>query len=179
MPPRALVADNVHMTGVKRVVAWMFAIVGGAALIFLGVFFVATGLDTADKLASVIGAFAGLMGLGLAAYGVVLSRRGSASPPVPGGQRLDHVDAGQGVDVVDDVAGNVRLGAAAPQSSQQPQVPPAPPKSQETPRPVSPESASPTPHPPSVAGEQSLTDVRANGAIRVIRGVGGDVDITP
>jgi hypothetical protein len=164
------------MTGGKRVVAWTFAIVGGAAVIFLGVLFVATGLDTADKLASVIGAFAGLMGLGLAAYGVVLSRRGSASPPVPGGQRLDHVDAGQGVDVVDDVAGNVRLGAAA---SQPPQVPQAPPKSQETPRPVSPESASPTPQPPSVAGEQSLTDVRATGAIRVIRGVGGDVDITP
>lgn len=75
-------------------------------------------------------------------------------------QVVDRVDAGQDVVVIDGVGGGLRLGASptkAPASSPQP-----------TPE------ASPRPEP---ADEQSVTNVRAEGAIRVIRAVGGDVEI--
>jgi hypothetical protein len=143
------------MTGWKRVLAWASTIAGGLALVGLGVVFVVVGLDTADRLASVIGAFAALVGLGLSGYGVVLARR-TAPVSGPGPQRVAGVDTGGGVDVVDGVAGNVRLGVAAPS------VPAGPPAVT-----------------PPTAGEQSVTDVRATGSVRVVRGVGGDVDIAP
>ncbi|GAA0821538.1 hypothetical protein GCM10009525_08520 [Streptosporangium amethystogenes subsp. fukuiense] len=44
-----------------------------AALVALGWYFIAVGLDRADKLASVLGAFVGLLGLGLAVFGAVSS----------------------------------------------------------------------------------------------------------
>lgn len=150
--------DDGLMTAWKQVLAWASAITCGLALVGLGVFFVIAGLDDADKLASVIGGFAALIGLGLSVYGVVLTRRTPARPLSPGLQRVDHVDAGRGVDVVDTVAGNVRLGLLTPP----PAVPPA---------------ALPAPT-QGVSGEQSVTNVRANGAIRVIRGVGGDVELS-
>jgi drug/metabolite transporter (DMT)-like permease len=139
----------------------MSAIVGGLILVALGVLFVITGLDTAGKLSEVIGAFAALIGLALSVYGVVLARRARAQPIAPGRQRVDRVDAGRGVDVVDTVAGSVRLGTPVP--------PPAT------------GSVSPAPGAPGgpALGEQSVTNVQAKGAVRVIRGVGGDVDITP
>jgi hypothetical protein len=62
------------MTG--RAVVWGGGLLALAALAGLGVYFNRVGLDEADKLSSVIGAFVGLLGLGLAAYGIVLSRRG-------------------------------------------------------------------------------------------------------
>ncbi|GGK62550.1 hypothetical protein Sme01_04520 [Sphaerisporangium melleum] len=48
----------------------------------LGVLFSRAGLDDADKLASVLGAFTGVAGLALSAYGVVLARRpqGTGAP---------------------------------------------------------------------------------------------------
>ncbi|WP_182876986.1 tetratricopeptide repeat protein [Microbispora sp. H10670] len=49
--------------------------VAGLALVALGVLLFRAGLDDADKWASVIGVFVGLLGLGLSGYGVVLSRR--------------------------------------------------------------------------------------------------------
>lgn len=61
---------------------------GGAALLGLGAFFVRVGLERADQLSSVIGVFVGIIGLVLAAYGVVGVRNGSVhssrnSPPSP------------------------------------------------------------------------------------------------
>lgn len=71
---------------------WGALVAGGLALLGLGTVFVASGLDRADKLGSVIGAFAALIGLGLSAYGIVLTRR-DASPAAagqpPGDSRTD------------------------------------------------------------------------------------------
>jgi hypothetical protein len=50
------------------------------AAVGLVVYFVGVGLDKADKLASVVGAFIGLAGLGLAGYGTVLARRSTPQP---------------------------------------------------------------------------------------------------
>jgi drug/metabolite transporter (DMT)-like permease len=62
------------MSESRRVVR-VGVVVGGVTLIGLGVLFVVAGLDKADKIASILGAFIGLVGLVLAGYGVVLARR--------------------------------------------------------------------------------------------------------
>jgi drug/metabolite transporter (DMT)-like permease len=67
-----------------RVVAWLGGVLFVLAMVSLGGYFAAVGLDEADKVASVIGAFVGLVGLVLAGYGTVLARRGTPSPPQPG-----------------------------------------------------------------------------------------------
>jgi hypothetical protein len=60
-------------------------LVGGLLLAGLSIYFVKIGLDRADKVASAISALVGLVGLGLAAYGVVLARAvPTHSPPTPG-----------------------------------------------------------------------------------------------
>ncbi|GAA4186568.1 hypothetical protein GCM10022252_18770 [Streptosporangium oxazolinicum] len=55
----------------KRVQVWCGAAVAFAVLVGLGVYFLSVGLDRADKVASVIGAFVGLAGLGLALHGML------------------------------------------------------------------------------------------------------------
>ncbi|WP_159043150.1 MULTISPECIES: hypothetical protein [unclassified Streptomyces] len=65
----------------RRVRAWAGAVLGGLGLIALGVFFVRSGLESADRLASVIGVFVGIAGLALAAYGTVQTRRTPSGPP--------------------------------------------------------------------------------------------------
>ncbi|WP_182876871.1 hypothetical protein [Microbispora sp. H10670] len=53
---------------------WGGAGVAVAALAGLGVYLSRVGLDKADKLASVVGLFVGLAGLGVAVYGLVAER---------------------------------------------------------------------------------------------------------
>ncbi|WP_432060816.1 hypothetical protein [Streptomyces sp. S1] len=65
----------------RRVRAWAGAVLGGIGLVALGVFFVRSGLESADRLASVIGVFVGIAGLALAAYGTVRTRRTASGPP--------------------------------------------------------------------------------------------------
>ncbi|MFI7134311.1 hypothetical protein ACIBQ1_52195 [Nonomuraea sp. NPDC050153] len=73
----------------RRVLIGAGAVVAVAATTVLGLYFVRVGLDEADKLASVIGAFVGLAGLGVAVYGLIADRRsgggGQEPPPVAGG----------------------------------------------------------------------------------------------
>lgn len=69
------------MTG--RVLVWVGGVVAVACAAGLLVYFVVVGLDEADKLASVIGAFVGLAGLALAGYGIVVARRGTPPPSGP------------------------------------------------------------------------------------------------
>ncbi|MER5620205.1 hypothetical protein ABT061_04090 [Streptosporangium sp. NPDC002544] len=70
----------------RRTLVWLGVTVALAALIALGWYFIAVGLDRADKLASVLGAFVGLVGLGLAVFGVVSARPEDAEPgPESGG----------------------------------------------------------------------------------------------
>lgn len=69
------------VVGRKRWV-WISLMAAGGLVGALGVVFVVLGLDRADQLASVVGVFVGLAGLGVSVYGVVLARRtGSPDPP--------------------------------------------------------------------------------------------------
>lgn len=134
----------------------------GVVLGGLAAFLVAAGLEDADKFASVIGLF---VALAATVYGIVSGRPAPVTPPPPppvaGAQRVERLDAGRDVDVVDTVRGNLRMGTA-PLSVTPPAVPPTPVQPSE---------------PPVVPGEQEVRDVRAKGAIRIVRGVDGDLDI--
>ncbi|MEV4847450.1 hypothetical protein AB0K20_30075 [Micromonospora matsumotoense] len=133
----------------------------GVVLGGLAVFLVVAGLDDADKYASVIGLFVGIAALSATVWGIVSGRPAPVPPsppaPVAGPQRVERLDAGGDVDVVDTVRGSLRVGTAPPSVT----TPPA----GRTPGSV-------------VPGEQDVRDVRATGAIRIIRGVDGDVDIS-
>ncbi|MEU4832243.1 hypothetical protein [Streptosporangium sp. NPDC023615] len=72
-------ADTEHMS--RRTLTWSGVAVALVALAALGWYFIAVGLDRADKLASVIGALVGLLGLGLAVYGAVSSPPEAVSSP--------------------------------------------------------------------------------------------------
>jgi hypothetical protein len=58
----------------RRVLIWAGVVVAVAAMAGLGVYFWRVGLDDADKLASVIGVFVALAGLGAAVYGLFSDR---------------------------------------------------------------------------------------------------------
>lgn len=58
----------------RRVIGMVVATVSALILIGLGVYLWRVGLDRADRLGSVIGAFAGLIGLGLGAVQAVRAR---------------------------------------------------------------------------------------------------------
>ena len=70
------------MTG--RVLFWVGAIVGVLALAGLGVYFAASGLDKADKVASVIGAFVAVVSLAMSAYGLIRDRLDTGGSPASG-----------------------------------------------------------------------------------------------
>ncbi|MBN6051066.1 hypothetical protein JYK22_03885, partial [Nonomuraea sp. RK-328] len=58
---------------------WISLTVGGIVVGALGVIFIVLDLEQADQLASVVGVFITLAGLGISVYGVVLARRSEAS----------------------------------------------------------------------------------------------------
>lgn|GEM_PF-5478085 len=88
------------------------------ALVALGWYFIAVGLDRADKLASVLGAFVGLLGLGLAIYGTVSSRP-EATQPAPGGVHNEITGTVHGSAVqARDVEGGITFGDPKPSSAQ-------------------------------------------------------------
>ncbi|MFF4617730.1 hypothetical protein [Nonomuraea jabiensis] len=68
-----LVAGSMMAAMHRRILIWAGVVVTVAAMAGLGVYFWRVGLDDADKLASVIGAFVALAGLGTAVYGLVTS----------------------------------------------------------------------------------------------------------
>ncbi|MET8867218.1 hypothetical protein ABZW11_30100 [Nonomuraea sp. NPDC004580] len=70
------------------------ALVAGAGVAVLGGAFVWLGLEQADQLASVLGTFTGLAGLGLSGYSVLLSSRNGRSASA--GQATDGERAGHG-----------------------------------------------------------------------------------
>ncbi|MEV4752593.1 hypothetical protein AB0K21_40090 [Streptosporangium sp. NPDC049248] len=101
-----------------RVLVWAGAGIAVAALAGLGVYLSRVKLDEADKLASVIGLFVAVAGLGVAVYGVVAGRKdsggGTAEPDRPGvsasGERP--VDGG-GIVSTGDGARNIQMRAEA------------------------------------------------------------------
>lgn len=138
---------------------WTSAAVGGAALLALGVYFVVLGLDRADKLASVVGAFAALIGLVVSVYAVAVTRRG---PARPSGQVVAGSTVAGGVVQVRGVRGSVRIGRSADLS-------------------LTASGHPPTGSPPTSAGSgaegQSVVDTAMSGPARQVDDVGGDVDI--
>jgi hypothetical protein len=72
------------MTGMRRrVLVWAGAGIAVVAIAGLGVYLASVGLDDADKLASVIGLFVALAGLGVAGYGLIADRRSGSRSQVP------------------------------------------------------------------------------------------------
>ncbi|MEU8363452.1 hypothetical protein AB0C27_46290 [Nonomuraea sp. NPDC048882] len=70
----------------KRVLVWGGAVVAVAAVAALAVYLARVGLDDADKLASVIGLFVALAGLGISIRGLTGGRpTDDPAPPVPDG----------------------------------------------------------------------------------------------
>ncbi|MFC4114794.1 hypothetical protein [Nonomuraea zeae] len=68
----------------KRALVWTGAVVAVAALVGLGVYFARVGLADADQLASVIGVFVALAGLGVSVYGLITARPpAQPEPPEP------------------------------------------------------------------------------------------------
>jgi len=153
--------DDVVMTGWKRAMGWIGAVAAGLALVGLGVYLVVIGLDRADKVASVIGMFAGLAGLALAAYGVLLTRRGLGQPIGRAGQVVAGSSVGGDVLQVRGVRGNLRTGPAT--------ASPAPPQAGSAPPPPS----APAPAP----GSQSVTGSQVAGPVRQVDDIGGDADL--
>jgi len=94
------------MTKLLRISVWATV---GFILAFLGALLLATGLDRADKLSSVLGALAGLAGVILSAYGIVLTRQGISAS---GGYRqtVDSTQVGGSVIQATQVRGGIRLG---------------------------------------------------------------------
>ncbi|GAA3580800.1 hypothetical protein GCM10022419_072870 [Nonomuraea rosea] len=58
----------------KRALVWTGAVVAVAPLVGLGIYFARVGLADADQLASVIGVFVALAGLGVSVYGLITGR---------------------------------------------------------------------------------------------------------
>ncbi|SCF32861.1 hypothetical protein GA0070214_11539 [Micromonospora chaiyaphumensis] len=139
----------------------------GVVLGGLAGFLVVVGLDDADRYASVFALFVGIAALSATVYGIVSGRPAPAPspPPLPVtvAQQVEGLDAGRDIDVVDGVRGNLRMGTA-PSSVTPPSATSEPPQTLGT---------------PTVPGKQVVHDVRAKGAIRIVRGVDGDVDINP
>lgn len=88
----------------RRVAVFAGVLLAGAALVVLGVVFVAVGLNKASEISGVIGAVVGVAGLSLSVYGIVLARRptqmGAGSQVVSGSVILgDNIQIGQALDV--------------------------------------------------------------------------------
>ncbi|MBO3737398.1 hypothetical protein [Actinoplanes flavus] len=141
------------MAGKQRRVVILTMMVFGLILMGVGLFLLDLGLEDADKAASVVGALTGIAGLGLSTVSFLLARPGAGAAA----QRVDNVESGATIDVVDGVAGDARLGDHPPVV---------------TPRPTERPATRSRPQ-----GEQSVTNTKATGAIRIVRGVDGDLDI--
>src|SRR6266496_2770325 len=164
------------MVGMRgHVLAWAGGAVTVAVAAGLGVYFAVAGLDKADKLASVAGAFIGLAGLVASVYGMVQARRdapGSSSAAGEGGQSVAGSTVARGVTQVSDVTGSVRIGDAPSSSPVAPAAPASPVPSSTSGRPLSGVVGA-----PGGGGGQSVTDSQVGGDVTQVDGVGGDVDV--
>jgi hypothetical protein len=137
-------------------------IVGGLALVGLGAYFVVVGLDRADKLASVIGVFVGLVGSGFSGYSVVLTRRGPAQSPSRG-QTVSRSAVAGDVLQIRDVGGDVRIGpAVAGTAAEAPRT--------RIPRFMPAQDA-------RTCGDQLVTETQVQGQVRHVDGIGGAVEV--
>lgn len=79
------------MTTTKKTRRWPVLLVTGVVLLALGGIFLALGLQDADRLASTIGALAGVAGLGLAIWSATATARSSDAKQVNGKSRRTSV----------------------------------------------------------------------------------------
>jgi hypothetical protein len=92
-----LTVDDGVVTGRGwTVVGWVAAVVAGLAVAGVGVFFVVTGVEAASLWSGVLGFFVGVLGLGVAVYSAVLTRRSLTPPVAPstGGGNVDNMISG-------------------------------------------------------------------------------------
>ncbi|MGW0469275.1 hypothetical protein ACWDX6_29075 [Streptomyces sp. NPDC003027] len=114
------------MTQQQRVLAWAGAVVGALVAGGLLAFAVARDLDTADQVASVLGAIAGLAGLGVSVYALKRSPPQSAAASVT-------VSGVRAVGIGGSVTGSICTGdhnstapePSRPRARRAPQPPPA------------------------------------------------------
>lgn len=78
MPYAAGMGDDPHVEG--RVLKWAGGVLAAGAAIGMGAYFAAVGLDKANEVAGVLGAFTGLAGIALAIYGIVAGGTSGKSP---------------------------------------------------------------------------------------------------
>nr|WP_181411927.1 hypothetical protein [Streptomyces sp. F2] len=135
--------------------AWVGGLVSVAAVGALAGYLITVGLDDADKVASVIGLFVALAGLGVAIAGLRRQARSS------GGQSVQNSAISSGVSQISDTAGGVRITRRGGT--------PVPPR---TPPPA-------TTHPPgSDAGDgQSVSGTTTGGSVNQVKNTGHDVEI--
>jgi hypothetical protein len=79
------------MAKTRRRVAWAAALVFGLATLGLGIYLIQLGITEALAVATVVGAFTGLIGLGVSVFGLIAARANSASAvpgPVVSGSRI-------------------------------------------------------------------------------------------
>ncbi|GAB2627412.1 hypothetical protein Aab01nite_80800 [Paractinoplanes abujensis] len=129
-------------------ILWLSASV---VLVGVGVAFGLARLQDADMWGSVIGALAGVLGLGLTGYGLTRARRGPA-PQVVGRSVV-----GGGVAQVRGVRGNVRIGGPTVLAP--------------------PDAPGPSRANASPADGQSVHGTWVSGPVRQVDDVGGDADI--
>jgi hypothetical protein len=98
---------------------WISLLAGGMVAGALGVIFIVLDLEQADQLASVVGVFVALAGLGISVYGIVLARRGevpstgsssAAAAPSPGTDAI--TASGERSVAVRDNSGMIQTGDA-------------------------------------------------------------------
>lgn len=68
------------MAGGRTVVTWGIALAFGLALLGLGIYFFQLGLTQAAALATILGAFAGLLGVAVSVLALVSARSNTADP---------------------------------------------------------------------------------------------------
>lgn len=136
---------------------------------------VSLGLDSANKLAGVLGLFVAAGALAVTAYGVVLTRKSviaqrEARRQTGGGQHVTNSTVGGGVIQTSGVGGNVTIGHGQPAAE-----PPKPPAQQPT------APASPSPVQPAHAAEpsagQHVTGSHVTGNVDQVSDVDGSVNI--
>jgi uncharacterized membrane protein HdeD (DUF308 family) len=72
------------MPRTRRALTWAVALAFGLALLGLGIYFFQIGLAKTEAVATILGAFAGLIGIALAVFALVPARSNSIGPgPAP------------------------------------------------------------------------------------------------
>jgi hypothetical protein len=181
LPPPDLSAHTEGMG--SRFLIWSGVAVAVAATAGLAALFAVAGLGRADEVASVVGAFIGLAGLGVSVYGLVQARSdagpGHADGDDAGRQAVSGSSVGGRTVQVSKAAGGVTV-RPSPRAPVPPAAAAAGTQDAAAPTAAAPTAAAPTAAAPTGAGYgpgQSVSDSRVGGDVVQIAGADGDVEI--